>query len=143
MRHFCHSTANRAVQKKKVVDSTPNSCRLSSNYCQHQANAGMGGPRSVLLELLAFRVIPLSGFARILVPTISTPARTYCINNVCYRSSFPENYISYINNFFWQQFPIITLQSCVCDSDNYMENVFGNHSLGKPHFSYIKDCFQN
>ena len=31
----------------------------------------------------------------------------------------------------------------VCDSENYMEKLFDNYSLGKSHFSYTKECFRN
>ena len=35
-------------------------------------------------------------------------------------------------------FPKITLHVFVCDSENYMENLFGNYFLGKSHFNYTK-----
>ena len=35
-------------------------------------------------------------------------------------------------------FPKITYHVFVCDSENYMEKLFGNYFLGKSHFSYMK-----
>ena len=35
-------------------------------------------------------------------------------------------------------FPKITYQVFVCDSENCMEQLFGNYFLGRSHFSYMK-----
>ena len=36
-------------------------------------------------------------------------------------------------------FPKIAYHIFVCDSDNYVEKLFGNYFLGKSHFSYMKN----
>ena len=40
-------------------------------------------------------------------------------------------------------FPKITLHVFVCDSENYMEKLFGNYFLGKSHVSFTNECLQN
>ena len=42
------------------------------------------------------------------------------------------------NSFRKLIFPEITYHIFVCDSENYMEKLFGNYFLGKSHFSYMK-----
>ena len=52
---------------------------------------------------------------------------------------FPEIlHFSYKKFFFGINFTKITYQVFVCDSENYMEILFGNYFLRKSHFSYIK-----
>ena len=46
--------------------------------------------------------------------------------------SVTESYFSRVN------YPKNSLHVFVCDSENYMEKLFGNYFLGKSHFSYTK-----
>ena len=46
------------------------------------------------------------------------------------------NNTSQLHNFSGLSFPIGTSHVFVCDSENYMENVFGDSFLGQSHLSY-------
>ena len=48
-----------------------------------------------------------------------------------------------VSRIFWGgiDFPKITYHVFTCDSENYMEKLFGNYFLGKSHFSYTKNVF--
>ena len=51
----------------------------------------------------------------------------------------PEKlHFSYIKIFWEINFPKITLDVFACDSENYVEKIFGSYFLGKSHFSYKK-----
>ena len=58
----------------------------------------------------------------------------------------PEN-ITYIFFYFQNSYkyfsgihcPKITFHMFICDSENYMEKLFGNYLLGKSHLSYTKN----
>ena len=58
--------------------------------------------------------------------------------------NFSRNYISVTRKFISGiSFAEITYHELVCDSENYMDKLFGNYFLGSFHFSYTKQCFQN
>ena len=69
----------------------------------------------------------------------------------------PENYIHYVFGFSFLKkkehfshlplfsglsFTKIALHVCVCDSENYMDNVFENYYLGTSHFGYTQKCLR-
>ena len=61
---------------------------------------------------------------------------------------FGINVLKIYNSVTWKyftgiNFPKITLHVFICDSENYIEKLFGNYFLGKSHFSYINKCFRN
>ena len=57
------------------------------------------------------------------------------------RKSLHFSYIKYYSGHLFSQ--KLTWHVFVCDSENYMEKLVGNHLLGKSHFSYITYCYRN
>ena len=69
-----------------------------------------------------------------------TPASKDYIHTFLFWELIPEKlHLSYIEIFSRINFPKITLHVFVCDSENYMKNVWD--FLEKSHFSYIKRMF--
>ena len=117
--------------------------RSTSKFAQLHFPNVQETPHARIFSILIFLHQPSS--LPIFFLNLGTPATKIKYIQFCFRNVLPEKLhgscIKYFSGINFLENAVHV--NNICDSENYIEKLFGDYSLGKSHCGYIKICFRN